>query len=476
MIRATVARTVWNSGVTGYEVKAEGHAGAGEYGQDIVCAAVSVLLQTLANEVTEAARAGLLAVGVVAHGDGWMKVEMTPTDQTQDMADAWVELVQDGIDALAESYPENVELEVHYVYADTKELEPDKLADMVSGKMNLQYFAEGGDGGAGAAEGGAAEAAAPAVQEPALRPAQERLARRSGALKGKAAGGEKLPQPPAGGSPLKEGASGSESDPAEAEKHQEPAKEPKAEKTPEERRRAFGEMVQGEYSDVFQEMMQRAIDKATENIRQNPQVARLTQALANAYGVDTEDMDGLIEAVEAGRVKDEKYFEDLAQQRGVSVKTARELDKMESDLKRSNSRNAQLQAMQQEAARQQRVSQIQAQWEAQAAQLKTQYPDFELQEVLANEQVADLMRRGVSLPDAYRAAYFDHIMQQATAQTAQKVEQGVAARIQQRASRPGENGTRPGGAVTTHVDVASMSRRQLEDLERRARRGEKITL
>lgn len=476
MIRATVARTVWASGVTGYEVKAEGHAGAGEYGQDIVCAAVSVLLQTLANEVVEAARAGLLAVGVVAHGDGWMKVEMTPTDQTQDMADAWVELVQDGIDALAESYPENVELEVHYVYADTKELEPDKLADMVSGKMNLQYFAEGGDGGAGAAEGGAAEAAAPAVQEPALRPAQERLARRSGALKGKAAGGEKLPQPPAGGSPLKEGASGSESDPAEAEKHQEPAKEPKAEKTPEERRRAFGEMVQGEYSDVFQEMMQRAIDKATENIRQNPQVARLTQALANAYGVDTEDMDGLIEAVENGRVKDEKYYEDLAQQRGVSVKTARELDKMESDLKRSNTRNAQLQAMQQEAARQQRVSQIQAQWEAQAAQLKTQYPDFELQEVLANEQVADLMRRGVSLPDAYRAAYFDHIMQQATAQTAQKVEQGVAARIQQRASRPGENGTRPGGAVTTHVDVASMSRRQLEDLERRARRGEKITL
>lgn len=476
MIRATVARTVWNSGVTGYEVKAEGHAGAGEYGQDIVCAAVSVLLQTLANEVTEAARAGLLAVGVVAHGDGWMKVEMTPTDQTQDMADAWVELVQDGIDALAESYPENVELEVHYVYADTKELEPDKLADMVSGKMNLQYFAEGGDGGAGAAEGGAAEAAAPAVQEPALRPAQERLARRSGALKGKAAGGEKLPQPPAGGSPLKEGASGSESDPAEAEKHQEPAKEPKAEKTPEERRRAFGEMVQGEYSDVFQEMMQRAIDKATENIRQNPQVARLTKALANAYGVDTDDMDGLIEAVENGRVKDEKYYEDLAQQRGVSVKTARELDKMESDLKRSNTRNAQLQAMQQEATRQQRVSQIQAQWEAQAAQLKTQYPDFELQEVLANEQVADLMRRGVSLPDAYRAAYFDHIMQQATAQTAQKVEQGVAARIQQRASRPGENGTRPGGAVTTHVDVASMSRRQLEDLERRARRGEKITL
>ena len=96
--------------------------------------------------------------------------------------------------------------------------------------------------------------------------------------------------------------------------------------------------------------------------------------------------------------------------------------------------------------------------------------------MLANEQVADLMRRGVSLPDAYRAAYFDHIMQQATAQTAQKVEQGVAARIQQRASRPGENGTRPGGAVQTKIDVSHMSRKEMEEMERRAMRGEVITL
>lgn len=300
MIRATVARTVWASGVTGYEVKAEGHAGAGEYGQDIVCAAVSVLLQTLANEVVEAARAGLLAVGVVAHGDGWMKVEATPTAQTQDMVEAWVELVQDGIDALAESYPENVELEVHYVYADTKELEPDKLADMVSGKMNLQYFAEGGDGSAGAAEGGAAEAAAPAVQEPALRPAQERLARRSGALRGKASPAEQPPQ--LSGQP--------EMQPQEGEKPtEEKPQEQKTEKTPEEKRKAFGALVRdgGEYSDIFNEVMQQAIIKAGEAVHADPKAAALRQALSEAYGIDGEDVDGLIEAVKNGKVKDEAY-------------------------------------------------------------------------------------------------------------------------------------------------------------------------
>ena len=467
MIEASVMRTVWNDGKTGYEVKAKGHAGAGKYGQDIVCAAVSCLMQTLANEVEEAARAGLVALGAVAHGEGWMKVEVTPTCESCDMVEAWVELVQDGLDALAESYPENVELEVNMVFADGKAPDPAQLPDMVDGKMNLQYFAEGGGDGAAAGEGG--EQATPAVQEPALRPAQERLARRSGALRSKAS--------PA--APAQETASEpvQETQPQESEKQtEEKPQEQKAEKTPEEKRKAFGELVRGEYSDIFNEVMQQAIIKAGEAVHADPKAAALRQALSEAYGVDGEDVDGLIEAVKNGKVKDEAYYEELAQQRGVSVKTARELDKMESDLRRANDQNAKLQAAQQEAARQQRAAQIRAQWDAEAAQLKAQYPDFDLGEVLANEQVGELMRRGVSLPDAYRAAYFNHIMEMATARTAQTVEQGVTARIQQRAARPGENGTRPGGAVTTKFDISNTTRRQREELERRARRGEKIVL
>ena len=154
MIEASVMRTVWNDGKTGYEVKAKGHAGAGKYGQDIVCAAVSCLMQTLANEVEEAARAGLVALGAVAHGDGWMRVEVTPTRESCNTVEAWVELVQDGLDALAESYPENVELMVNMVFADGKAPDPAELPDMVDGKMNLQYFAEGGGDGGAAGEGG----------------------------------------------------------------------------------------------------------------------------------------------------------------------------------------------------------------------------------------------------------------------------------------------------------------------------------
>ena len=191
--------------------------------------------------------------------------------------------------------------------------------DIVDGKMNLQLFADGNAGGSAAAGEGGAEAA-PVVQEPALRPAQERLARRSGALRGKASPAEQPPQ--LSGQP--------EMQPQEGEKPtEEKPQEQKAEKTPEEKRKAFGALVRdgGEYSDIFNEVMQQAIIKAGEAVHADPKAAALLQALSEAYGVDGENVDGLIEAVKNGKVKDEAYYEELAQQRGVSVKTAQQADK-----------------------------------------------------------------------------------------------------------------------------------------------------
>ena len=83
----------------------------------------------------------------------------------------------------------------------------------------------------------------------------------------------------------------------------------------------------GEYSDIFNEVMQQAIIKAGEAVHADPKAAALRQALSEAYGIDGEDVDGLIEAVKNGKVKDEAYYEELAQQRGVSVKTAQQADK-----------------------------------------------------------------------------------------------------------------------------------------------------
>lgn len=474
MIEASVTRTVWTTGKTQYTVKAEGHAGAGKYGSDIVCAAVSVLMQTLANEVEEAARAELLALGVVAHGDGWMKVEVMPnTGGTCDMVEAWVEFVQDGLDAIAQSYPDHVQLEEHTVYADAGEPDADELADMVDGKLNLQLFAEGGGDGGAAADG--AEAA-PAVQAPELRPAQERLAKRSrpGRAAKAAPAAEEPSQSPADDSSPDGGTQETQEEKPEEQKEPEPKPTDPAEK-----RKAFGQLMQGEYAAEFEEALQRASEMAVQNVLDNPAVKGLMDALGEAYGIDVQSADNLAaltEAVKNGKVKNDEYYETLAAERGISVKTAREMDRMESELQRANAEKQRAEQVRQAAEHQQRAAAVRAQWEAEAARLKVKYPAFELDEVLNNPSVADMIRRGIGLEAAYRAAYFDQLMEASTARTAQQVEQGVTARIQQRAQRPAENGAHPGGAAEMKVDVAHMTAKQRAELAKRARRGERIVL
>ena len=173
----------------GYSVAASGHADYAPKGQDIVCAAVSVLLQTLANKVEEAARQKQLESSCVQHGESFVVQAKPSGGMTGIMVAAWYDFVEEGLSELAGQYPDHVEL---YIYDDSDGCDAPEKA------LNLQKFAEGGDGGAGAAEGGAAEAAAPAVQEPALRPAQ-RGAEGQGGRRGETPPAACGRQPPQGG-------------------------------------------------------------------------------------------------------------------------------------------------------------------------------------------------------------------------------------------------------------------------------------
>ena len=445
-------------------LQASGHAGFAPKGQDIVCAAVSCLMQTLAYSVD----------GGTAtwdpDGDNVLRVQAAQSFDTL----AKFELVTDGLMLLAQQYPENVRF-VNLHANDTD-------------NVDLQLFADGAAGdGAGAGES-AGEAAG--IQAPALRPAQERMAKRShpgraakaanplSSQSGDAGAAHSSPEGEAKNSgknlsPAPSADDGKQGQTGEGEQAEKKAADPA------EKRRAFGQLMQGEYAAEFEEAMQRAAQVAAQNIQNNPQVKALMDALGEAYGVDASSPDSLAaltDAVKNGKVKNDAYYETLAAEKGISVKTAREMDRMEGELQRANAEKQRAEQMRAAAEHQQRVAAVQAQWQAEAEKLQQKYPSFALDEVLNNPAVADMIRRGIGLEAAYRAAYFDQLMENQTALTAKQVEQGVAARIQQRGQRPTENGVRPGGAAETKVDVEHMTRAQRAELARRARRGERIVL
>lgn len=445
-----------------------GHADYAPRGQDIVCAGASMLMETLVYVLADCDEAECCAYNEPTGPRVSVKLtgSIFPTDLTA------MEFAKTGLALLAERYPENI----HY---------EDKSKDGQEKMVNLQLFAEGcGDGGAAAAAASATDAAQE-VQEPALRPAEERLARRSGVLKrsSREEGSPSQSAQSAASSP-EGGALGSEEKSEldeEAAENQNEAEGKDGEekgktKSPEERRKAFGELLRGEYADLTEELMQNAVTEATRRLEASPAMKGLMQALQEKYGTDANDLVALTEAVRNGAVKDDAYYEKLAMEKGVSTRTARELDKLESQNKHLTEQQQMIQQMERQRVQQARIAELQAGWDREAEQLKAQYPDFNMAEVLANPEVEKMMRSGVSMTNAYRSAYFDHILKQQQAATARQVEQGVVNRMQQRNARPGENGTRPGGAVQTKIDVSHMSRKEMEEMEKRVMRGEVITL
>lgn len=453
-------------------LRAEGHADFAPKGQDIVCAAVSALMQTLAYSLDS---------GTVTCADDRNLMVVQAKQGTDSLAK--FELVTDGLILLADAYPEHVQyINLHADKADA---------------IDLQLFADGGTGangdGTSQSPGGdsspsrgakttGANGEGNAIELPALRPAEERLARRSGVLKRSSReekGNQKNApsQPPVGdSSPEGRADTSAEEGAADQEAEGKDGEEKGKAKSPEERRKAFGELLRGEYADLTEELMQNAVTEATRRLEASPAMKGLMQALQEKYGTDANDLVALTEAVRNGAVKDDDYYEKMAMEKGVSTKTARELDKLESQNKQLTEQQRLIRQMERQREQQARIAELQAGWDREAEQLKAQYPDFNMAEVLANPEVEKMMRSGVSMTNAYRSAYFDHILKQQQAATAQQVEQGVVNRMQQRNARPGENGTRPGGAVQTKIDVSHMSRKEMEEMERRAMRGEVITL
>lgn len=339
-------------------------------------------------------------------------------------------------------------------------------------RYDLQLFAEGGgDGGAAAP---AAESGNPAAQsgpegqsgepkEPALRPAQERLARRSGTLKaakptGKTVYGKQAAapdQPPA-----------DTQDKAQAQPNA-PARDKNA---------AFAELMQGEYKEQFDAYMNQAVRNALKNAPADPRLAKyeaMAKALAPKYGVDPGDLDGLAQAVN-GPVKDDAYFQALAVEKGVSVQQAREMDAMQTELNQMKAQRERERRLRERAELDARTRAVRADWDRQAEALKVKYPEFEFAKARENPAFRDLLSRGVPVETAYQAAFFKELMGKNQAATAKAVEKGVADRIAARNARPAENGVGGGAAALVKTDVASLTRADREEIERRARHGERI--
>ena len=239
--------------------------------------------------------------------------------------------------------------------------------------------------------------------------------------------------------------------------------------TLEDRRKAFQELVNGEYKDIYTEETQRIIDRRFREARNLEERAAKQQPvidmLMQRYKIADGDLGKLAAAVE----NDNAYWSEAAEEAGMSVEQYKQFQK----LQRENAALLRAQRMQQS---QQAAQQQLQKWYSEGEQVKAVYPDFDLGAESKNPQFISMLKAGVPVQHAYEVIHMDEIKAGVAQSTARQTEKQVVDGIRAKGNRPAENGTSSQSAFTVKDDPHKWTKQDRAEVARRVARGETIKL
>lgn len=237
--------------------------------------------------------------------------------------------------------------------------------------------------------------------------------------------------------------------------------------TREERRKAFHDLVSGEYKDIYTEETQRMINSRFKETRsleaQLKKQQGLMDTLAQRYGIPGADPDKLMAALE----NDDAYWSEAAEEAGMSVEQYKQFQKLKRE-------NTELMRDQQGRQRQEKVQQQAREWFEQAQAVKAKFPKFDFAGELQKPEFTAMLRAGTPVEHAYKVLHFDELMDGAVQVTMADTEKRVADHVRARGLRPAENGTTSQSAFTIKDDPSKLTREDFEEIARRVARGESI--
>ena len=238
--------------------------------------------------------------------------------------------------------------------------------------------------------------------------------------------------------------------------------------TLEERRKAFRDMVTGEFKDVYAEETQRIINRRFSDTRTLEAQVQAQQPLIDLLMQRYNIGDGDIKKLTAALENDNAYWSEAAEEAGMSVEQYKQFQKM----KRENEAfHAAQRGRQQQEAQQQQAQK----WYQEAQEVKAKFPKFDLSTELQNPNFTAMLRAGTPVEHAYKVLHFDELMDNAMQVTAANTEKRVVGNVRARGNRPAENGTAAQSAFTIKDDVSKLSKKERAEVARRAMRGDNIS-
>jgi hypothetical protein len=256
-------------------------------------------------------------------------------------------------------------------------------------------------------------------------------------------------------------------------------------KTLEERRKAYRELMDGEYKDLYQEDTQGLINRRFKEMKDLREVNAKQKAaldmIGQRYGVSDGDAAKIQEAFE----KDDDAWAEMASDAGFDdIGKYKEFVKLQNETKALRQAEADRREAEEKArkAAQERkfVADKTAKWNAEGEALKATYPEFSLETESQNKEFMSALtffdRAQVQNPveRAYQSTHHSELVNSAVEKARNETEKNVVDNIRAKGKRPVENGVQSQSSFTVKGDPHGMSRAERAEIARRAARGEVI--
>jgi hypothetical protein len=235
-------------------------------------------------------------------------------------------------------------------------------------------------------------------------------------------------------------------------------------------------LIKGKYKSDYDKAIKKAINNRFKNDRnlqgQIDSIDPIIRTMAERYGVRP-NPDGSIPIaqLQAAIDNDNSIYEKEAFEKGIPVEQLKRTKQLEREVAQLRNQNAQ--------------SERDRQWNEvvqQAEAAKQVYPNFDLDSEMQNPNFGRLLAtmQKSGFPNAVKTVYEiihkDEIMGGAMAYAVQQTQNKISNSIQSGMTRPAENGIgQQSTASVGNVDPSKLTKAQIDDIRKRAERGEKIT-
>lgn len=228
----------------------------------------------------------------------------------------------------------------------------------------------------------------------------------------------------------------------------------------------FEEMIKGDFREIYDKKVQSHIKRRLGNVKQieneNRDMKAVMDVLAQKYQSD--DPKEILTRLEG----DNSLWEQAAEAAGLSVEQYKKSQSLEREVTR-------LRAAEQIRQREAEAARVYKTWLTEANEVIKTYPDFKLSEEIKNPDFRGLIENNIPMKKAYETIHLNDIVKGVSEFSAKRAEENAVLNIQKRAARPSENISSSSAGVVIRDDPSALTKKDREEIIRRAQRGEIIS-